>query len=311
MKELGQKLRDTRERLGITLEEVENATRIRTYHLAALERGDIDSLPSPVQVRGFLGNYADYLGLDSDEILLEYAEKLQSRRPKARTPAAQQEPRNGPSVQIHSRRPRWLSFDLAITATIILAVFAILIWGSSRLMQSIRQGEQATDDEMAFLIPSETPTMTNTPLVESTPVPSDLTGVTAEEATEIPTQPLVLGLTSEVNLRLVARQRAWVRVLVDDEEVFAGRMLPGEEQTFTGQQSVVVSTGNGAGVRVYYNGQDQGTMGDVGQIVVRVWTLDGVLTPTPTQTLTPTASPPATETPAMSATSPLTPEADL
>jgi cytoskeleton protein RodZ len=311
MKELGQKLRDTRERLGITLEEVENATRIRTYHLAALERGDIDSLPSPVQVRGFLGNYADYLGLDSDEILLEYAEKLQSRRPKARTPAALQEPRNGPSVQIHSRRPRWLSFDLAITATIILAVFAILIWGSSRLMQSIRQGGQATDDEMAFLIPSETPTMTNTPLGESTPVPSDPTGETAEEETEIPTQPLVLGLNSEVNLRLVARQRAWVRVLVDDEEVFAGRMLPGEEQTFTGQQSVVVSTGNGAGVRVYYNGQDQGTMGDVGQIVVRVWTLDGVLTPTPTQTLTPTASPPATETPAMSATSPLTPEADL
>ena len=84
MKELGQKLRDTRERLGITLEEVESATRIRTYHLAALEQGDIEALPSPVQVRGFLGNYAEYLGLESDTILLEYAEKLQSRRPKMR-----------------------------------------------------------------------------------------------------------------------------------------------------------------------------------------------------------------------------------
>ncbi len=311
MKELGQKLRDTRERLGITLEEVENATRIRTYHLAALERGDIESLPSPVQVRGFIGNYADYLGLDSNEILLEYAEKLQSRRPKKRTPAAQKESRSGPLVQIHSRRPRWLSFDLAITATIILAVIAVLLWGSSRLMQSIRQGAQATDDDVAFFIPSETPTLTNTPEFESTSMPAVQPDAIMESETEIPTQPIVLGLNSEVNLRLVAKQRAWVRVLVDGEEIFMGRMLPGEEQTFTGQQSVEVSTGNGAGVRVYYNGQDQGTMGDVGQIVVRVWTLDGVFTPTPTQTQTPTASPPATETSAMSATSPITPESDL
>ena len=311
MKELGQKLRDTRERLGITLEEVENATRIRTYHIGALERGDIEALPSPVQVRGFLGNYADYLGLDSDLILLEYAEKLQSRRPKMRPSVTQKESRSGPSVQIHSRRPRWLSFDLFITATVVLAVIAVLIWGSSRLMQSIRQGAEATDDAMTFLIPSETPTITYTPAIESTTIPADFLDTTPESETEAPTQPIILGLNSEVNLRLVARQRAWIQVLVDGKEAFSGRMLPGEEQTFTGLESVEVTTGNGAGVRVYYNGQDQGTMGDVGQIVARVWTLDGVHTPTPTQTQTPTASPPATEASAMSPTSQSTPEADL
>lgn len=311
MKELGQRLRDARERLGITLEEVENATRIRTYHLEALERGDIEALPSPVQARGFLGNYADYLGLDSNAVLLEYAEKIQSRRPKIHNPVARKELRSKPSVQIRSRRPRWLSSDLFITATIILAVIVILIWGSSRLMQSIRQGTQATDETMNFFIPSETPTLTNTAAVESTSVPADSVDTTVEPETEVPTQPIVLGINSEVNLQLVARQRAWVRVIVDGEEIFSGRMLPGEEQNFTGQQSVEVMTGNGAGLRAYYNGQDQGTMGDVGQIVIRVWTLDGVLTPTPTQTQTPSASPPATETPATSPTSQLIPEADL
>jgi cytoskeleton protein RodZ len=310
MKEIGQRLRDTRERLGITLEEVEQATRIRTYHLAALERGDIDSLPSPVQVRGFLGNYADFLGLDSDEILLEYAEKLQSRRPKLKNPLAQSETRSGPSVQIHSSRPRWLSFDLFITATIILAVIAVLIWGSSRLMQSLRQGAQATDEAMTFFIPSETPTITHTATTQSTLIPAGPGDTTPETEVEAPTQPLVLGLNSEVNLRILAKQRAWVRVLVDGEEAFSGRMLPGEEQTFNGLESVEVTTGNGAGVRIYYNGQDQGTMGDVGQIVIRIWTLDGVLTPTPTQTQTPTASPPATATPAASPTSRQSPEAE-
>jgi hypothetical protein len=178
-------------------------------------------------------------------------------------------------------------------------------------MQSISQGAEATDDAVAFLIPTETSTISSTSTVESTSNPAELLDAAAEPETEVPTQPIILGLNSEVNLRLVARQRAWVQITVDGEEAFSGRMLPGEEQTFTGLESVEVTTGNGAGVRIYYNGQDQGPMGDVGQVVSRVWTLDGVLTPTPTQTQTPTASPPATETSAASPTSQTTPEADL
>jgi len=80
MEEIGQFLRETRERLGLTLDEVERATRIRTHHIEAIERGDFEALPSPVQARGFLGNYADFLGLNRDDILLGYAEILQSQR---------------------------------------------------------------------------------------------------------------------------------------------------------------------------------------------------------------------------------------
>ena len=310
MEELGKRLRDARERLGITLEEVESATRIRTHHLAALERGDVDALPSPVQVRGFLGNYADFLGLDASEMLLKYAEKLQSRRTKLHTAIPTQERKLGPSVQVHSRRPRWMSFDLFFTATIIFGVIAVLLWGANHLMQSFRDGSQATEEALGFLIPSETPTLTPVPPAQPSVV-SDLEGVTPTPETVEPTQPIVLGLNSEVNLRIVAKQRAWIRVIVDGEEVFSGRILPGEEQTYTGLQAVEVATGNGAGVRVYYNGQDQGYMGEVGQVVLRVWTLDGVLTPTPTQTQTPTASPPATETLPVTPTSQQTTETGL
>ena len=92
--------------------------------------------------------------------------------------------------------------------------------------------------------------------------------------------------------------RAWLRVTVDGEEEFDGRISPGEMLEFQGQQVVEVTTGNGAGLRVYYNGQDQGLLGGFSDVVIRLWTLDGAMTPTPTLQL----EPPATSTPEPSAT---------
>ncbi|HHH81557.1 MAG TPA: helix-turn-helix domain-containing protein, partial [Chloroflexi bacterium] len=54
MEELGRRLRERRETLGLTLEEVERTTRIRVPRLEALERGDFEAMPSEVQARGFL-----------------------------------------------------------------------------------------------------------------------------------------------------------------------------------------------------------------------------------------------------------------
>ena len=55
--------------MGITLAEVEVATRIRQKYLSALEAEEWHLLPGEVVGRGFLRNYADYLGLDPQEIM--------------------------------------------------------------------------------------------------------------------------------------------------------------------------------------------------------------------------------------------------
>lgn len=67
---LPERLYAARERKGVDLYRAERDTKIRSRHLAALERGDYKELPGPVYTRGFLRNYALYLGLDPDEILL-------------------------------------------------------------------------------------------------------------------------------------------------------------------------------------------------------------------------------------------------
>ena len=302
MESIGQILQETRERLGLTLEEVERGTRIRTHHLEAMERGDFDSLPSPVQARGFLHNYSEFLGLEPDDVLLQFAERLQANRKRQNANVTYGELPTRPSVQVRSRRPRWLSSDLFIAAGITIGILALLVWGGSRMMTSLGESSAVTNEITELLLPSVTvspvpsdQSLVAEPVSEVTPVPT--------EPELIPTQSFIVGTTNQVNIQLIIKQRSWLSVLVDGEEQFPEhRAMPGQVLEFTGESSVEVHTGNGAGVRVVFNGQDQGLMGGLGQVVVRLWTLGGVLTPTPTQTTTPTITPTPSITPTVEPT---------
>ncbi|MGD8603797.1 MAG: DUF4115 domain-containing protein [Anaerolineales bacterium] len=300
MTEIGKTLREARETLGLTLEEVERVTRIRTYHLEALEEGNFEELPSPVQVRGFLHNYAEFLGLDTDQILLRYAEGLQQKH-RTRPAGTLEQPGTRPTVQVRSRRPRWLTSDLFISAGIVLAVLVVIVWGGSRLLGLASASGEAAQQTASFL----PPTVTSSPAPQQTQEPAlaaslpASTPITADD-TAIPTPPLQLG--TGVNIRVIATQRSFVVVAVDGEEVFRDRMEPGDIQDYSGGESVSVTTANGAGIRVFYNGEDQGVMGSVGEIVIRVWTLAGAITPTATSTPTSATPTEALETPTPTST---------
>lgn len=305
MEEIGRSLLEAREQLGLSLDEVERAIRIRAYHLEAIERGEMEAFPSPVQARGFLHNYAEFLGLDADAITLQYAEVLQSRRSRIFPETSYKEPGTGPSVQIRSRRPRWLSSDLFIATTIILTIFVVLIWGGSRVITVLRQRPETPEAALGLLVPTTTPTLTETPLQPGSGTESTMELV--PEETPIPTQPLFLGLADKVNITVVVEISAWMKVMVDGKEEFQGRVQGGDVFEFQGDQVVELTTGNGAGIHVFYNGQDHGILGDVGQVVIRLWTLEGALTPTATITRTPTETPRISETPSPTTTSPPTP----
>src|SRR5688500_996330 len=84
---LGRMLREAREAKGYVLEDVERATRIRARYLAALEAGEFDALPSETQVRGFLRNYAQFLSLNSEQVLADYKEALDQKAGLAPQPS--------------------------------------------------------------------------------------------------------------------------------------------------------------------------------------------------------------------------------
>lgn len=70
MSRLGEILRGQREKKSITLDQAAADTRIREKFLKALEDGDYQSLPGAVYTQGFLRNYAEYLDLEQDELVV-------------------------------------------------------------------------------------------------------------------------------------------------------------------------------------------------------------------------------------------------
>lgn len=70
---LGNLFRDKREEMHLSLKEVENATSIRMVYLQAIEDGKIEKHISAVYARGFIKQYASFLGFDMEKILKDYS----------------------------------------------------------------------------------------------------------------------------------------------------------------------------------------------------------------------------------------------
>ncbi|WP_028775822.1 helix-turn-helix domain-containing protein [Shimazuella kribbensis] len=78
--EIGNFLRQARESVGLSLDEVQEKTRIQKSFLEAIEKGDFDKLPSPFYVRTYLRSYANCVKVEPHYILREYRKKEQAER---------------------------------------------------------------------------------------------------------------------------------------------------------------------------------------------------------------------------------------
>ncbi len=66
---VGEMLRSAREAKGLTLEAANRDTKISVEVLSSLEQDDFDSVGSDIYLKGFLRNYARFLGVDVEEVM--------------------------------------------------------------------------------------------------------------------------------------------------------------------------------------------------------------------------------------------------
>lgn len=305
--EIGSKLRERRELISLTVDEVERHTHLRAVFVKALEDGAFDKLPSPVQTRGMLVNYATFLDLDVDAILLRFADALQARRREKYA----ETPRENIQTQVKPSLPMLRTFiagDLIFGVVMIAILLALAIWGVGRMVSESQAEAEPTAPSIVEVLGNQPlPTASLELTLAAVDDPALATqavlgeGATTQEAAEA-TEP-----TANVTVSLFALERTFVRVLADGEIAFEGRMAPRETKVFSANDQVLVLTGDGSALRVSYNGQDLGLMGGVGEVVNNVYTISGVVTPTATIPPTPTDTPPVTATVPQTATPTTTP----
>ena len=76
MKEIGEKLKEARESMGITIEEAAEDLKIRPAQIEDIEDGNRESFKDVFYLKMFIKNYSKYLGLDYDEMVEEFNEYL-------------------------------------------------------------------------------------------------------------------------------------------------------------------------------------------------------------------------------------------
>ncbi len=304
--EVGKLLQRQRELLGLSLEDIERHTHLRQHYLQALEAGDLEGLPSPVQARGMLNNYGAFLGMDPEPLLLRFADGLQARLQAKR--AVQAGPRFSnprPEQPLPVPVRRIISTDMLIGGSVALFLIVFVVWGAIRIFNTVStSAPTATAPSIADVLLA-TSTASETP----TPLPPSATAPAPQQL--FPTFPVATGTITGtvpepqqvgVQVYLTIRERAYMRVTVDGKVEFDGRVTPGSAYPFVGGTQVEVLTGNAAAIQVFFNGVDYGVMGEFGQLIDQIYSPQGILAPTATLTQTPTPTLPVTATPARSST---------
>jgi cytoskeletal protein RodZ len=277
MSELGERFRQAREAQGLSLAQAAVETRILQPSLIALEEGAYQRLPGDVVTRGFIRNYANYLGLSTEEMIELY------RRERGATDQIR--------IIRATNPPRIRSYVVPSFFGVFFVTIALVALSYVALSAVGRIGERSTSASVAATATVRPPTPLPTvptaaeasgvavvptitlPSLDPalTPQPSTIAGGVAPEleASPTPAAPIVL----EVFIPSArGNENSWLRVQTDGSIVFEGFMRAGERQTFLAQRRVEIRAGNPPDVQVTVNGLQQGPLGQVpGQPVNWPW----------------------------------------
>ena len=306
LKSIGGQLRERRQTAGLQHSDVEKFIHIRPHYLKALEDGRIDILPSIVQGQGMLANYARFLELDVENLLLQYATALQARREALQPPPSGEKRvilRN--TGKFGRGLGKYLSADLIISGGVIIGLLAFAIWAAFSVSNTRNQAAQQTPVSISeLLLTTVEQTLSATELsIQDTSIPTSVLQNESDGnpavATLAPVTTPGLEGSAPIQITVIGRQRTWLKVVADGKEVINDRVVPGNAYSFSAENNIDLSAGDASGIQIVYNGQDLGSIGSIGQVISLTFNLAGIATPTsvPLPTFTPTAVVTSTLTP--------------
>jgi len=124
--ELGQKLKETREAKGLSIDQLHEITKIQKRHLVAIEEGNYDVLPGAFYARAFIKQYADAVGLNGEELLVEHQSTIPQSE-KREVPQVSTGQKTQETMQKSSSWPIADHMPKILVALLVIAV-GVVIW---------------------------------------------------------------------------------------------------------------------------------------------------------------------------------------
>ncbi|MDP3028840.1 MAG: DUF4115 domain-containing protein [Deltaproteobacteria bacterium] len=265
MESIGDYLKRERELRNITLEEVANATKINIGILRTIEEGQTERFPAEVFVRGFIRCYAQYIGLDPNDVLLRY-------HPQTKSPKHQEEispPPEKPEKKIwlfFSRHRKLLGVFILIIIIVLLLSLVVNIGKKETLKKE--QTPLSKSHAPAHLRPVEATRVVD----QAKTYPPEQTNVPAPQA-KAQEAPQLQNITpqriyeKQHELRAVFKENTWVQAVIDEQNLQEYSFKVGETITWTMDNKIRLLIGNAGGVDLYLDGEQLKSLGDSGQVV--------------------------------------------
>lgn len=254
MQTVGEILRSEREKRGLSIKDIELGTSIRSLYIKAIEENDFKVIPGEVYLKGFIRNYASYLGLDVQAIMDVYR---QSQTPEAavkseKTTEVKASPKERtPQEDVRASEPsakKDMNFGKIAGILILLVAAGGAFWWLNGSGQT----------------PNPPPVKETKPAPTAPVLPSQPDPKTAVPPPVQQNKPVVVSAKFTAN--------CWTLVTADGKEVYQGIPKAGETISWEAEKNIVVKVGNAGAVDLTYNGQSIGKLGGNGEVVEKTFT---------------------------------------
>jgi cytoskeletal protein RodZ len=230
----GYYLQSIRLKKNITLETVAEETRIAMSNLTLIEKEDVESLPDPVFVKGFLRSFAQAIGADGNEAVRLYEGRLNM---KSRLDDVQ-------SYSPRSTVAPWRNLILSILA--VAGLIALSLYGISYFQHHN--------------------------LLDEAAVPSSAVKPPAEKhSADRKLSDTKTGTQPETSLKLVlqisALEDTWMKIIVDNQEPKEYNLHSGDQLEEEATRGYNLLIGNAAGLELKLNGEPIKISGKEGEVV--------------------------------------------
>ena len=246
--DLGRKLREARERKGVSLRQIANSTKIAASVLEGLERNDISRLPGGIFGRAFVRSFASEIGLDPEAIIQEFIAQFPDDVVTAGHPQARQfEDREA----LESDRRMTSTFMWLIAVSIPIAGVVVYFTTAGRPAPSVTV---------------EAPSARSAPPPASSAAPvsdADATGIEQPPATRV----AGAAAAGQLTVTIAVKRACWVSATIDQQKQVSRTLQPGEPQTFVIRRELALTAGDAEAVTLTINGMPAKPLGRSGEVV--------------------------------------------
>ncbi|SRR6266545_688060 len=285
--DFGRKLRDARERRGISLRQIANATKISMAALEALERNDISRLPGGIFSRAFVRSYAVEVGLDPETTIQDFIGAFPHDSVTVGHPTSDSIEDNE-ALESNRRLATTFLKLVAISVPVAAVVLYFGLAGRRRAVDpstaptvtasgSASRGQPPAAGDPLPPPPTASPSAASSPAPGS-PAPAASTdagvpparGAAAVPATppaRSPEAPAPPPAESRLTINLWVKRPCFVSATVDGKKAIEQLLQVGDQRTIEVKTEMVLTAGDASAIVMTLNGAEARPLGKTGEVV--------------------------------------------